>query len=1108
MAARGGVSNLEQQKRNIIMIAQLYKSKLAIEKCEESLRAFVEEAWKVVEPGVPFVKGWHIDAICLPPGALVETREGPRRIVDMREYRGEVLTQGSSGGLEWRSVRAWMQSKGKPLLSIKCDSGESVEVTDNHPVYVSGKGYVRADEIRVGDTLQALREAVLSQSVSAGRSLLRRGVLQPSAVRTRENEVFGMRNAEVLGRVQVPEVLGEVPVEWDAVQVSAMREGSLSVPSEYAGDSQNFRMFLQPEMFRGLCDGAEQSSVFQREIPGGVPLGVRGSPGQDIEQREVLVLPLLGSWDAPRGNWCAANARRTPCGPGYQEQRFSESGGVVQEVSPEAGEWGSGGAVVVSIDRALRTPEFVYNIETDTNHNYFANGVLVHNCEHLEAVANREIQQLLINMPPRHMKSTLVSVMFPVWRWIKHPEEQFLFASYSESLSLRDSRKCRNLIRSGWFQKNWGSRFSLMPDQNEKRRFENDKMGYRLATSVGGTNTGEGGSIVLYDDPNSMKEINSDLIREGANDWHDQTMSSRLNDPKTSCRVCVQQRGHQHDMTGHLLELGGWEQLVLPARYEGESKTTSIGWSDPRTHSGELLWPERFGPKEMDELEHIMGAQTAAGQLQQRPSPSAGSIFERGWWNYWNPRGVQTGPVVVKNPGQEVIQKTPVEIPLAFEQVVQSWDLAFKDLAHNDFVAGHTWGRIGANVYLLARVKERLDFTKTLRAIRTMSEHFPCPEKLVEDKANGPAVIATLKNEIPGMIAVTPEGGKESRAQAVSPYVEAGNVYLPNPDLFPWVKEFVEEYAFFPRGAHDDDVDAGTQALRRLFDSVSQSALPEFRVMPRAAEPDSACHIKPAEEMNAEIQPHWRRWIAVSPGALGAALWFCETPRGALRVYRELDLSGVDAHEAGRMIATASLPDIRAYMRSVHSTAKWNIDVLMGSEAFRPIEPIGSYAELMEQGLLSYEPTTGDFDDRQAVQAELRLAKFSTQMAEVEDAAFDRLRELLRFKPVDFETVEFDRAKSIQLARQDINLYQAYMAAVDGQVHGEWPKIKFSSELPRTVASVGAAKREKDITDPFLNALVIGVCAPKSVMSAKPMRETLYNPHQMQQNRPRLRRAG
>jgi hypothetical protein len=228
-----------------------------------------------------------------------------------------------------------------------------------------------------------------------------------------------------------------------------------------------------------------------------------------------------------------------------------------------------------------------------------------------------------------------------------------------------------------------------------------------------------------------------------------------------------------------------------------------------------------------------------------------------------------------------------------------------------------------------------------------------------------------------------------------------------------------------------------------------------------------------------------------------------------LRVYRELDLSGADAHEAGRMIATASLPDIRAYMRSVHSTAKWNIDVLMGSEAFRPIEPIGSYAELMEQGLLSYEPTTGDFDDRQAVQAELRLAKFSTQMAEVEDAAFDRLRELLRFKPVDFETVEFDRAKSIQLARQDINLYQAYMAAVDGQVNTDiWPKIKFSSELPRTVASVGAAKREKDITDPFLNALVIGVCAPKSVMSAKPMRETLYNPHQMQQNRPRLRRAG
>ncbi len=376
----------------------------------------------------------------------------------------------------------------------------------------------------------------------------------------------------------------------------------------------------------------------------------------------------------------------------------------------------------------------------------------------------------------------------------------------------------------------------------------------------------------------------------------------------------------------------------------------------------------------------------------------------------------------------------------------------------------------------------------------------------MEDKANGPAIIAYLKNEIPGIIAINPEGGKVARANAVAPYAESGNVYLPNPDHHPWVSEIIEQAANFPNAAHDDDVDAMTQALRRLGDSISQSALPEFRVQPRPSDPDNACHIESSDAMYRALPPHWRRWVAIAPGSTGAALWFCETPSGGLRVYREMDLSGVDAHEAGRKIAEASLPDIREYMRSVHLSAKWNVEMLMEKQAFEPVEPIGSYAELLESGVLTYEPTQGAWDDREQIKRELMQARFSANMAEYEDASFDRLRELLRFKPVDFETVPWSRAKAFELARRDIAEYTAWQAATEGRVAGDFPKIKFSDKCPNVVAAIGAARRDADIEDPFLRALMIGIAAPKSLMMNKPIKEMPWTP-QLQTKLQKIRRS-
>src|SRR5262245_24549058 len=192
--------------------------------------------------------------------------------------------------------------------------------------------------------------------------------------------------------------------------------------------------------------------------------------------------------------------------------------------------------------------------------------------EHLEAVSKGQIRSLLINIPPRHMKSLLVSVFWPAWEWIRWPERRWLYSSYAATLSIRDSVKCRRLIESPWYQQNWGNVFALTSDQNTKGRFDNDRSGYRLSTSVGGAATGEGGDRIVCDDPHNVQEAESDSIRKATLDWWDVVMSTRVNDPKTSAKVVVMQRCHQQDLAGHLIEQGGWEHLVLPAEYEGPTR--------------------------------------------------------------------------------------------------------------------------------------------------------------------------------------------------------------------------------------------------------------------------------------------------------------------------------------------------------------------------------------------------------------------------------------------------------------------------------------------------------------------------------------------------------
>src|SRR6266446_10942745 len=277
-------------------------------------------------------------------------------------------------------------------------------------------------------------------------------------------------------------------------------------------------------------------------------------------------------------------------------------------------------------------------------------------CEHLQAVTEGRLQNLIINVPPGHAKSLLTAVFWPAWVWIDRPETRWLFASYSANLSVRDSVKCRRLVESQWYQERWGNRYQLAGDQNQKHRFENDRTGYRIATSVGGSATGERGDVVGVDDPHSVDQAESDAQRTAAVEWWNGTMSTRLNDFRTGHKVVIQQRLHEADLTGDLLVKGGFELLCLPAEFEPDRNyTTSIGWTDPRQERGELLWAEKVRREDLDQLKVTLGSYRYAGQYQQRPSPAEGGIFKRFWLRYWRPAHLDLPPVQIRSADGEIL---------------------------------------------------------------------------------------------------------------------------------------------------------------------------------------------------------------------------------------------------------------------------------------------------------------------------------------------------------------------------------------------------------------------------------------------------------------------
>lgn len=422
-------------------------------------------------------------------------------------------------------------------------------------------------------------------------------------------------------------------------------------------------------------------------------------------------------------------------------------------------------------------------------------------CEHLEAVTSGEIKRLVINLPFRMLKSTIVTQTFPAWEWITRPSLAYLTASYAKDIATRDAVDSRRIITSPEYQEAWVDVFKMTGDQNVKTRYENDKKGMRVVTATDAAGTGFGGNRIIIDDPVSAKDADSEVARASSIEWWRGTASTRLNDPTKDAIIIVHQRLHRDDLTGYILaEESGWEHLILPMRFDPDNvKTTSLGFRDPRTQRGELLAPKRLGETIVKEMETRLGGYHTAAQLQQNPTPRGGTIFKEFYWQFYGCK--------------------PQELVGDLDEIIWSWDLTFKASETSDYVAGLCIGRKGSKKYLLKQVLERLTFSETKTRMLMEAKRFDFATKtvavLVEEKANGAAIIDALKDDIAGLTPITPQGGKVVRAHAIQPQHEARNFYLPDPTLQgnQWVYAFIDTFNGFPNVRHDDAVDAWTQGI-------------------------------------------------------------------------------------------------------------------------------------------------------------------------------------------------------------------------------------------------------------------------------------------------------
>ena len=409
----------------------------------------------------------------------------------------------------------------------------------------------------------------------------------------------------------------------------------------------------------------------------------------------------------------------------------------------------------------------------------------------LTAVREGKIRRLIINLPPRHLKSLMASIAFPAWCLGHDPSAQILCVSYAQELADKLARDCRGIMMSPWYRRIFPTR--LAPHRQAVQEFITTRQGYRLATSTGGVLTGRGADIILIDDPLKPEEALSEAQRQAANEWFDHTLYSRQNDKRHGAIVIIMQRLHEDDLVGHVLGQEQWEVLSFPAIAEKDEEHGIETILEPRCFTrrqGEALHPDREPLEVLDRIRRTIGEYNFAGQYQQSPAPLGGGMVKAEWFKRYREN----------------------ERPERFDRIVQSWDTANKATELSDFSVCTTWGVKGKDLFLLAVFRRRLEYPALKRAVREQHSLFDANVVLIEDKASGTQLIQELIAD--GCHAVTryqPTTDKIMRLNAQTGAIENGFVHIP--ETAPWLSEYLHEMTVFPKGKHDDQVDSTAQFL-------------------------------------------------------------------------------------------------------------------------------------------------------------------------------------------------------------------------------------------------------------------------------------------------------
>lgn len=422
--------------------------------------------------------------------------------------------------------------------------------------------------------------------------------------------------------------------------------------------------------------------------------------------------------------------------------------------------------------------------------------------EFLEAVKEKKSPRLIITLPPRSGKSELVSRRFPAYSFGRFPDLQIIATSYSSDLSQRFNRDVQRIIDDEKYLEVFpgttlnGSR--VRPDSRGSYIRTSDLFeivghaGAYRSCGVGGGITGQGADCLLIDDPvKDRAEANSATVRQSIWDWYTSTAYTRLS-PGGGV-IVMATRWHLDDLIGRLIENmeNGQGDTFTVINYPAIAEHDEI-----HRRKGEALHPERYSLDQLKKIQKTVGSRDWAALYQQHPVPDGGALFKLEWFRRW----------------------TATSLPPEFDHTLMSWDMTFKDSKNSDYVVGQVWGKKGPNFYLLDQVRGQWDFVKTKEMVRVLAHKWPrVVRKLVEDKANGSAVISELKSTVSGFVPITPTESKEARASSVTPYFEAGNVFIPEDSAAPWVPHYVSELLEFPAGSHDDQCFVAGTKVATLF---------------------------------------------------------------------------------------------------------------------------------------------------------------------------------------------------------------------------------------------------------------------------------------------------